>query len=198
VPDYSAFTDQQLVACIGTGDEGAFDTLVRRYYSALLTYLTRAVRSQAIAEDLLQDLWLRVWQHHLDLPPDVNIRIYLYAAARNHVLDYHRGERRRAAAYERAQQEYQPTISEVSEWDTLSELEREEIAAAIRAATAALPERSREIWTLSRDHGLSYSEIAAVTGVSVNTVKTQVGRAMTALRAAIEPFLLLMVVVISW
>lgn len=197
MPDFSAFTDQQLVACISAGDESAFDALVRRYYSGLLTYLTVALRSQTVGEDVLQDLWLRVWQRRLELPPDVHIRVYLYAAARNHVLDYHRGERRRSLAYERAQQEFQFTVSGVSEWDTLSELEREEIAAAIGDATAALPERCREMWTLSRDHGLSYSEIATLTGVSVNTVKTQVGRAMTALRGAIKPFLALLFVVAS-
>jgi RNA polymerase sigma-70 factor, ECF subfamily len=197
VSDFSAFTDEQLVIRISAGDEEAFDALVRRYYSNLLTYLVIAVRSQAVGEDLLQDLWLRVWQHRLELPPDVNIRVYLYAAARNHLLDYHRGERRRTAAYDRAQQQYYPTISEVPQWDILSELEQQEIVEVIQHATAALPERCREMWTLSRDHGLSYAEIASLTGVSVNTVKTQIGRAMTALRGALKPFLLLFFFVVS-
>ena len=73
--------------------------------------------------------------------------------------------------------------------DPLRALTNAELADTIHRAVRALPPRCREVWELSRNHGLGYEEIAGVTGVSVNTVKTQMARALRALREALVPFL---------
>jgi len=66
-------------------------------------------------------------------------------------------------------------------FDAATAIEQHDLANVVRAAVAELPERCREIFVLSREHGLSYSEIAEALGVSVSTVKTQMGRAIVAL-----------------
>jgi RNA polymerase sigma-70 factor, ECF subfamily len=187
VPSCPASEEERALATrLRTGDALALELLVERHYVTLLTYLTHAIRSEDIASDLLQELFVQVWRRRESFPVDRALAPYLIASARNRLLDYLRTRRRT----ERKLGVYaQERGMNGSNDDPLLVAEYAELARAAREAIEQLPERGREIWRLSREQGLTFPEIAQVLGISVNTVKTHMARAMTALRAALLPYL---------
>jgi RNA polymerase sigma-70 factor (ECF subfamily) len=172
------------------GDETAFNAIVVRYYRPLLTYLTYRVHSADAAEDILQDIFFRLWRNPTGIPVDGNLRLYLYRAARNGVLDYRRSERRAGQAMENY------TLVRTIDADLvlapdnpLSALERLELAQRVAQAIDGLPERAREVFLLHREQHLTYQEIAALLGITSNTVKFHIGRAVAVIKGAVGPFL---------
>jgi len=172
----------ELVERIRAGDPDAFEQAFRRLYPGLLRFARVQLAGGPDAEDVVHEVFLRVWRDRARLEPDRSLRNYLLTAVRNRALDVarHRAVARRTATLERedAQTAWPADPAEVSELET-----------AIRACVAALPERCRTAFLLCRQQELTYAEAAAVMGVRTATVKTQVARALAALRAAIEPFL---------
>lgn len=171
------------VARLRNGDEGALAEIIREYRAPLASFVARMLRRDADdADDLLQQLFFRFWKHRETLDPEISLRAYLFSAARNHVLNHMRDHAR-----ERGHVELDDNVAFIP--SAAAELEARDLADAVGRAIDKLPARCREIFLLSRDGGLSYPEIAVSTGVTVNTVKTQMSRALTALMRAAAPFL---------
>lgn len=155
-----------------------FEKLFRTHYAALVTFASGMVASMDAAEDLVQEVFIAVWRRRAELPPAAVARAYLYKAVRHRALNALRHDR---IARESAESSERPfAVASVEDDLILGETE-----SAVRAAIAGLPERARLMFTLSRDQGLTYAEIASVTGVSVKTVETQMGRALRALRESL-------------
>ncbi len=164
----------------------ALEEAFRAYYARLCFFVRQQVGSMETAEELVQDVFLRVWQRRTRLDPEGSLRALLYRAAHNAALNHlkHRAiERRWASAVQAAPE---PLALEAE-----AGVRERELSGAIKEAVAALPERCRQIFLMSRQQGLSYAEIADVLGLSVKTVETQMGRALKALRAALSGFLLI-------
>lgn len=155
-----------------------FEKLFRAHYAALVTFAARMMGSADAAEDLVQEAFIAVWRRRAELPPDAVSRAYLYKAVRHRALNALRHDR---IARESADSTGHPSTVASAEDDLL----QSETESLMRAAISRLPERARLMFTLSRDEGLTYAEIAAVTGVSVKTVETQMGRALRALRESL-------------
>lgn len=165
------------------GDDAGFEALFRREYASLVRFAHRYVRDPGAAEDIVQDVFLALWQGR-DRPPQPDaVRGYLFRAVRNRSLNHLRslGTRRRAAAQLAA-------AADTSIDPDTGAADAARVRAALHAAIDALPARCRLIFTLSRDHGLSYREIAASLGVSIKTVETQMGRALRTLRERLERY----------
>lgn len=158
-----------------------FEQLFRTHYAALVTFTAGMVGSADAAEDLVQEVFIAVWRRRAELAPAAVSRAYLYKAARHRALNALRHDRIARAASDSSE----PTLAVASAED---DLVQGEVETAVRAAIARLPERARLMFTLSRDEGLTYAEIATVTGVSVKTVETQMGRALRALRESLAGF----------
>ncbi len=165
-------------------DDGAFEALFRAYHAPLCAFAYRMVRSRAVAEELVQEVFLYLWQHRETWVAHTSVRTYLFTATRNAALNHLRRERlftqSETEAIELFSQSPPSTESDLA----LSELER-----AVERAIERLPERCRLIYTMSREQGLSYAEIAEVLGLSVKTVEAQMGRAFKALRKYLDAFL---------
>jgi len=186
----SASEETELVARMRAGDTDAFERVIACYYSGLLAYLAQQTRSVAAAEDILQEVFLRLWRSRDRIIVTHGLTAYLYGAVRNQLRNHARSEsraRRTADAYDQ-----NATSSAILATPDIA-VENDALAVAVRQAIARLPERAREVWSLHRERGLSYAEVAAVMGISVNTVKSQMGRAVGLLRAALESFLALTV-----
>ena len=165
------------------GDRAAVEELFREHYAALVGFADGYVRSTAVAEEIVQDVFLNLWRGRERLAGEGTLRAYLFQAVRNRALNHLRHARhvaRHAAAAPR--DDAVPALG-----DAL--LVEAELAAAARAAVDALPERCREVFLLSRAHDLSYAEIARALDISVKTVETQMGRALKAIRRALLPHL---------
>ena len=191
--------DQALLASLRAGSdaeaERSFDALIRAYYDELLRYAIRALRSHAAAEDVMQDVFLHLWATRMTLEVRESFRAYLYAALRRKILDYVKVERRHIRREDAIAREHVAEASRGDVWDrdadAVQAIEQADLASAVHGAIGQLPERCREAYVLSREHGLSYPEIAETLGISVNTVKTQMGRAIAVLRRVAAPFLAL-------
>lgn len=169
---------------ISTDDEAdreILESLFRGHYRELVAFATRYVESLSAAEDLVQDVFLALWRNRSALSAGPELRAYLYRATYHRCLN--------ALRHHRIERELAPPVSgESREIAADARLIAEETAIAIRRAVDALPERSRLMFRLSREEGLTYSEIAKVAGVSIKTVETQMGRALRSLREQLAPF----------
>jgi RNA polymerase sigma-70 factor, ECF subfamily len=173
---------EALTRRIRAGETSAFETLFHAHYGELCSFVRAQVGSADVAEEIVQDVLLRVWHNRSRLDPHQSLRQYLYRAARNHALNFLK--RRRLETH--WQSASNPTTQNAPAADEA--VREHELSTAIGQAVAALPERCRLIFLMSRDQGLSYTEIADVLGLSVKTVETQMGRALKALRANLAAF----------
>jgi RNA polymerase sigma-19 factor, ECF subfamily len=163
-----------------------WDSALEAYYVELCEYVLRLVGCAYAAQDLVHDLFLRLWDTRGPRDADRLTRPYLYTAARNAALKYLRHQRVVDAWVERASREDVPSADTPSDVFLQRELED-----AVARAIAELPTRCREIFLLRRRDQLSYQEIAARAGVSLGTVKCHMWRAMVLLREKLGPYLVL-------
>ena len=163
-----------------TGDEQAFESLFDAYVEPLCAFAYTYVQSQDVAQEVVQDLFCRLWErrHSLELPRSVHA--YLYSATRNRAINYLRDRRVESAFLERAQVDGERAGTSVPRPD--EEAQAGELAAALEKAVAEMPLRCREVFTLVRDQHLTYAEAGTVLGISPKTVEIHMGRALAILR----------------
>jgi len=164
-----------------------WESAFQSYYVELCEYVLRFVGSAGIAEDLVHDLFLCLWDSRGRRGGTELTRAYLYVAARNRALKYLRHRRVAAAWIERAAREEMPTAASPEDLYL-----RRELADAVARAIAGLPTRCREIFLLRRHQQLSYHEIASRAGVSLGTVKSQMWRATVLLKEKLAPYLFIL------
>lgn len=180
IRDDMAVSDAVLWSRIQSGDAAAFESLFRAHHPGMCAFARRLVGSVDIAEDLVQEVFLYVWRHRDSVQMRTSTRVYLYSALRHGALRYFR--------HERVVQRHVPeTISlfDRPPRQADAQLLSAETLSLVRAAIGRLPERCRLVYTLHREQGLTYAEIAEVMQTSPKTVDVQMGRALKALRRAL-------------
>ena len=172
------------------GDARAFEVLVRRHRNAVFNFILRFTTQQARAEDVLQETWLKVVRSAPEYETKAKFTTWLYTIARNLCVDSARKESYRQAA----SLEAPASAAEGEEGRPLGEAlpdggaspERGAHNARVRPllerALAGLPEEQREVFILREYSGIPFKEIAEVTGVSENTVKSRMRYALEGLR----------------
>jgi RNA polymerase sigma-70 factor (ECF subfamily) len=168
-----------LVEGLRAGDEEAFAEAFRRYYLTVYTVLLRLTGSPEEAEDLAQEVFMRLYERPLDGGAEVNLGGWLYRVASNTGFNALRSRRRRWNHLLRWARLERPLGAESP--NPAAEAERKATAAAIRETLAELPERDRTALIL-RHSGVSYAEIAAALDVKPGSVGTILARAERALR----------------
>ena len=179
---------RELVERIRRGDAGAFRELFESCFEPLRRYAYRMLRSREEAEDVVHDVFLRVWRQRDRLEPACSLRAYLFAAARNRALDRLR-RRRMEEGWSDAEAASATGEQADAEANADAALEIEETADAIRRAVEALPLRQRQVITLRWRRQMSYAEIAAELKIAEKTVGIHVGRALRRLRAMLAPLM---------
>lgn len=158
-------------------DTSDIEALFRAFYAELCEYAMTFVNTDAVAEDLVQDTFVCLWERRETWRATTSERAYLFRAVRNRALNHlkaHRHARREGADIART------IASDHRKSDRT--LQQHELAAAIEKTIAEMSARQRQVFTLSRHHDLTYAEIAKVLGVSEKTVETHMTRALQALR----------------
>lgn len=173
-------TDYTLVTRVSNGDELAFRILFHRYRNKLYRYSLRYVKSSAIAEDILQDTFLKIWEQRQALQPVLNFEAYLFRISRNQIFNEFKKSTHQAA-FE------QFTLQNVSdnrqtEWDVVANNYQE----VLQSALDQLPPQRKQIFQLSRLDGLSHEEIAQQLNLSKNTIKVQINKALKSIRESLE------------
>lgn len=175
-----------LLAAYREGDSAAFAKLLERYRGPLFTFLLRSVRERGRAEELYQDVWMRVIERCAEFRGDAKFSTWLYTIARNLSIDHQRKMRFRGHASLDAAQpgsdqpmgEHLPNPGPSTEAIALGRLVRQRIVGAVEA----LPEEQREVFLLRQLQGLAFREIAQVVGVPANTVKSRMRYALERLQ----------------
>ena len=168
--------DTELMGRVKAGDRAAFAELFAVFEKPILNYLFRLGRNRALAEDLLQEAFLRVWKAAAGWEPTAKVSTWIFRIAHNLYLN--EAARRREKALEGADE---PTHDDPS-----ADLRRKELQAAVKKAVDALPEGEREVLLLSEFDGFKYAEIAEVLGIPVGTVKSRMFSAVQRLKEALK------------
>ena len=181
--DTNDTSERKLQERIRAGDESAFDTLFRSHYAHLVRMAESVVRERALAEEVAQEVMLELWRRRETLRVEQTFRAYLLRSTRNRALNQIRHQRvvAREAAIAAIDSPSAPSVEE--------EMLGTELEQAVRAAIDALPEKCREVFQLSREHGLRYAEIASTLEISVKTVEKRMGQALAELRDRLEQWL---------
>jgi RNA polymerase sigma-70 factor (ECF subfamily) len=165
-------------------DAETFDATVRALHSRLAAAAYMIVRDKAAAEDIVQDALLATWRRRDSLGVPEGLAAYLFQACRNRALNHLRNQRRRdrtMAADPEATMNVAAPASSADQTIMATDLRR-----ALDDAIATLAPGARDVFLLSRERGLSYSEIATLRDISVKTVETQMSRALRALRQRLQ------------
>jgi len=191
-------SDEELMLLARDGDDEAFDTLVRRHRGSVINFIYRFVGDREVAEDLSQDVFVRLWSNAPTYVPVAKFTTFLYHIARNLCRDQMDKCRRL------------PSISSLSQETTdgsgrahlleeevrdrrrgpQEELMMAETQAEIQAAISELPEDQRLVFVLTEIQGLSYQETAEIAGCPVGTVASRKSTALRFLRdrlARVQP-----------
>jgi RNA polymerase sigma-70 factor (ECF subfamily) len=181
--DINNTSERDLQERIRAGDEGAFDSVFRAHYPHLVRMAESVVRERALAEEIAQEVMLELWRRRESLTVEQSFRAYLIRSTRNRALNHIRHQR--IVEREAASAAVDPPSSPSAEEEILgAELER-----AAREAIDELPDNCREVFRLSREHGLRYVEIANALEISVKTVEKRMGQALAELRDRLAPWL---------
>ena len=171
--------DADVVARILAGDGEAFGILIRRYEPGLLRFATRMLGSPDAAADAVAESLVRAYRHLAQCRDPARLRSWLYRITGNRC----RSHLSRRYANDISLSDAPPLADPSDSWVAL---ERAEQVALVERALAALPAEKREAFVLKHVEGMSYEEMATVTGARIPTLKMRVHRAREALLAALE------------
>lgn len=169
-----------LLRQLGEGNREAFATLYRTYAPKCAEWVQLILKDDSAAEDITHDIFIKVWQKRERVSRVASFSSYVFSMTRNAVLDHleHRNTVRRFFRHVTA------TATE-GRLAVDEKVSVDELYMIILNTVAAMPERRREIFTLSRFKGFSNPEIAQHFGLSVRTVETQISLALADLRTAL-------------
>jgi RNA polymerase sigma-70 factor (ECF subfamily) len=174
-------TDKDLVARLRAGDTAVFDEIHGAFNPRLFGFLARLSRSRSVAEDLLEETWLRLVRHAGRLDPDTRLAPWLFTVARNLYISYCRNRAVDDAAAAQIGLWPAPAVDSPFEVTAASLLERR-----LEAAIAELSPQFREALLLVGVEGLSPTEAAGVCGISPETMRQRLSRARGALAAKLD------------
>lgn len=184
--------DENLIRRLSIKDEQAFELLFRRYYEMLCGFATQFIHDRDLAEDIVQEVFYKLWRNPDNLNSQKNIASYLMRAVRNqgiNILDHELIEKK-------YQQIILATQTEQSKSNQFDQLQAKELQGKINTAMEKLSPGVREIFELSRNEGLKYKEIAEKLQISIKTVETQMSRALVILRNELKDYIAFVIALI--
>jgi RNA polymerase sigma-70 factor (family 1) len=159
-----------------------FQIVFRTYYNPLCNYAFTFTKDADASEDLVQDLFIKIWEQRRGLLKEASIRYYLFTAVRNNCITWLRREKQtvivQLTGYE--------TISATTDYPNEPMDEERDEKILLEQAIARLPPKCKEIFLLSRFGKLSYKEIATNLDISPKTVENQLGKALKMLRTFLK------------
>ena len=170
-------TDGELWNEIKSGDVESLRLLHDRYFFPLCNFANKSLRLPSVAEELVSTCFLRLWEQRKTIAIHQSVKSYLYVMVRNQVTDYVRSNKGKTVT----------TSSEIPDIPAEAEINDQEFYADLYRAIGRLPEQRRRILEMAAFESMTYNEIAEQLNISVNTVKTQMGRAYRFLKEDLDP-----------
>ncbi|MBB6274548.1 RNA polymerase sigma-70 factor (ECF subfamily) [Pedobacter cryoconitis] len=177
IPQLDKLQNTDLLIKLREGDESAFIQIYNQYRSKIYTYAYQLCKSSDTAEEIVQEVFIKIWQKKDQLNPELSFNAYIKKITLNHVLNH-----LKKVARERALQEQIFHTIEVSSNRTEDQMLEKELRKVYDEAIARLPQQKKLIYQLSRIEELSHDEIALKLNISKNTVKNHMVEASRSIR----------------
>jgi RNA polymerase sigma-70 factor, ECF subfamily len=185
-------SDSEILLAITAGNESMFEQLFRKYYQLLCNYGNSILKDLDEAEEVVQSVFMDIWEKKNDLQINISLKSYLYRMVHNRCLNKlkHEKIKEQYKVYTYAQTQNNPS-------NAIHLTLQNELQQSIEDAIADLPEQCRLIFKLSRFEELKYSEIAEQLGISIKTVENQMSKALKILRERLADYLVIYLVFFS-
>lgn len=170
--------EQEKLLLLKKGDRKVFENIFNEYYTVFVRLSLKIVKQEEVAEEVVQDVFVKLWEKKSDISIQISLKAYLAQAVKNQSLNYLKSK----------EGKYQQTLkTEVEDYlvvdeETQNELEFLEFQYLVEKSINALPDRSQQIFKLSRYDGLSYAKIAEKLDISVKAVEKQMSSSLKKMR----------------
>ncbi|MEO3402472.1 RNA polymerase sigma-70 factor [Mucilaginibacter sp. CAU 1740] len=191
------YSDSTAITLIKQGSQKAFERLFKDHFKSLHAYAYTFLKDDEQAEEVVQNVFCRVWEKRDQLKTDGSIKAYLYRAVHNESLNYLKHQKVRASfgVYYADEMEQNTGGDEPAS----KKLMAAELQRHIEKAMSELPEQCRIIFQLSRFEQLKYQQIADQMGLSIKTIENQMGKALRVMRQKLAEFLpIILLLLIDW
>jgi len=183
--------ERKLIGNIKSGDEQAFELLFRTYYLRLCGFANKFIADIAESEEIVQEVFLNIWEKRDLLKLDSDMRPYLFKSVQNLCFNF--------LEHRKVVDNYYAVIeliykNQTENFNTYESVLYAEFQGKADQAIGSLPDECRKIFLMSRHDGLKYSEIAEKLGISVKTVETQMGRALARLKTELKDYLTILLI----
>lgn len=188
---YSEVADSELFHLIQDGDEEAFTHVYYKYAPMLHALAYRYLKDSAAADNMIQHVFMRLWEFRSLIEIEVNLKNYLYTMTKNQIINYIRDQSnavRKNYELARRQSSYDDSLQ--------TAIENREFQELLQRAISRLPKQKRQIVQLKRN-GLSNQEIADKLQIPINTVKTYYAQSVRLLKTKLSGLLLCILFVVS-
>ncbi|MGA9240570.1 MAG: sigma-70 family RNA polymerase sigma factor [Silvibacterium sp.] len=191
VADWGAMSDAEIMLRVREGDDSGFDLLIQKYHKPIIHFMFRMVHNQAVAEELAQEVFLRVYRSRHTYRAEARFSTWLYRIATNLGVNHARDTKHERAAQNVYLDQPDPetgTTPDVADMTATveQELVRDERMRAIRQHVMALPERQRTAVLMHKYQGLDYKQIGEVLKLSESATKSLLFRAYQTLRERLK------------
>ena len=191
VTDLQSETNESLMLHYASGNLQAFNLLYDRHEMGIWRYVFRSVRVQAVADDLLQDVWFALARQAPQYQHTAKFKTWLFTLAHNRLVDYIRTAKTHVSLDDDAEPDsigLVQTLAANSGFGPLKRLESKEQAQALLDAIEQLPFAQREAFMLQAEAGMDVQDIAATTGVNFETAKSRLRYARIRLRELLQEY----------
>jgi RNA polymerase sigma-70 factor (family 1) len=173
--------ENQLLQQLKGGSPGAFTTLYKMYSEPLYYNILSLVKDRNIAEELVQDIFSKIWKQRANISIEKSFASYLFTASRNRVFDFFRQLRRNHELYDRIRAIASENYSHIEE--AFFNRENQHL---LQRAIETLPPQRRRAFELCKIEGLTYRQAGEVMGISMSTVKEHMVTALASIRTFIS------------
>ncbi len=177
-------TDEQLMQQYARGDAPAFEIVYGRHKGALFRYFTRQCSDAGTAEELFQEVWMKLIRNRQSYQPRARFSTWLFTLAHHTLVDWYRRQSIRMTESLDDDEADEPVAT--TDWQPDNELQRKRLAKHIKQAVCELPAQQREVFLLHQEGGLTLAEIAEITDISKEAAKSRYRYAINKLRKALE------------
>jgi RNA polymerase sigma-70 factor (ECF subfamily) len=170
--------DLQLLDKLKSGDEGALTLIYKKYWQPLFASSYNILKDKQACEDIIQELFIKLWNNRQAIEITVSLKAYLYASMRYAVYRQIRAGVGRADIFDDLHERLPASAA-------YGNIEYKELIAQVNTVVDTLPEKCREVYKLSREEYLSHKEIASRLNISTKTVENHLTKALRQLRTSL-------------
>lgn len=179
--------DAQLLAGLKDNSHGSYSILFQTYYKDLVLFAGTMIRDKSACEDIVQNIFLKLWNERETLEIETSLKSYLLRAVRNSCIDFIR--------HKKIVDNYANAIFAMDgDYTTEDYVLHSDLNKHLQKAILKLPEKQREAFVLSRFQDMKYKEIAKKLNIAERTVEDRISKALSQLRLELKDFLLLVII----